>query len=82
MGATFESLANQDYFYLQIPNLYIRSGLYTLRVLLTEEDTRAENFIDVLEYAKNLNVLPGDIWQTGKSNRAGSAAILPANIEF
>lgn len=82
MGVTFESLANQDYFYLQIPNLYIRSGLYTLRVLLTEEDTSAENFIDMLEYVKNLNVLPGDIWHTGKSNRAGSAAILPAEIEF
>jgi len=82
MGVTFESLANQDHFYLKIPNLYIRSGFYTLRVLLTEGDTRVENFIDVLEYVKNLNVLPGDIWHSGKSNRAGSAAIFPANFEF
>lgn len=82
MGVSFKPLIDQDYFYLQIPNLYIRSGLYTLRILITEGDTRAENFIDVLEYVKNVNVLSGDIWRSGKSNRAGSAAILPANIEF
>lgn len=80
MNHSFENLEHQDYFYLKIPNLYLRSAVYYIRILLSEVDTRADSFLDVIEKAIEVNVLPGDIWKTGNVNRKGSAAIIPAEF--
>ena len=79
MGFNFLKLEKSDFFNLKIPNLYLRSGTYYLRILITENDTNPNNFIDVIENAAVINVLAGDFWKTGKINRKGSTAIFPGN---
>ncbi len=80
MGYTFENLENKDFFELIIPNIYLRSAVYGIRILISEKDTREENFIDVIDNAALINILEGDIWNTGKLNRPGNSAILPGKF--
>jgi lipopolysaccharide transport system ATP-binding protein len=82
MNAHFTALFENNHFYLKIPHLYLRGGVYSLRVLISETDTRIENFLDVIENVIDIQVLPGDIWKTGQLNRSELAAILPAKFEF
>ena len=71
-----------DFFYLRIPNLYLRASEYSIRFLITEGDTASHNFIDLIDQAINVNVLAGQIWQGGRLNRKGANAIIPASIDF
>ncbi len=80
MDFSFVGLQFQDHFMLRIPNLYLRSASYSLRILISEIDTSPSNFLDVIDRVIEVNVLPGDIWNTGQLNRNGSAAILPAQF--
>jgi len=80
MDYSFNNLENQDYFYLKIPNLYLRAANYSLRIMLSETDTHHNNFIDVIEKVIDVNVLPGDIWKTGIINRKGHSAIIPGEF--
>ncbi|OEY71667.1 ABC transporter ATP-binding protein [Salegentibacter salarius] len=82
MGVDFAMLAEQDYFFLRVPNLLLRADKYNIRVFLSEIDTRKENFLDVVENVYSLRILPGDIWKTGKINRAGNSAIIPGKFYF
>lgn len=82
MGFSFGNLENRDYFDLVIPQLYLRGGLYTLRILITEYDTSQENFVDLIENAISINVLQGDLWQSGKLNRKGNFAIIPGEFKI
>lgn len=82
MEISFEELSKKEYFYLRIPNLYLRGSKYNIRILLSEIDTRQENFLDVIENAISLNVLRGDIWDTGKLNRRGNGAVIPGKFIF
>lgn len=81
-GFNFNSLKDKNYFELVVPKLYLRAGVYGIRVFITEHDTRPENFIDLIENAITLNVLPGDVWNTGRFNRSGNYAILPGNFNL
>lgn len=80
MNHTFENLENQNFFYLRIPNLYLRAATYSLRIMLSEVDTYSNNFIDVIEKVIDIDVLQGDIWKTGITNRKGHSAIIPGEF--
>lgn len=82
MGQNFETLSTQNNFYLKIPSIYLRGGPYYFRVLLSENNTEAHSFLDLVDHAFQLNVLPGDLWNTGKINRKASEAIIPAIFVF
>ncbi|WP_204346114.1 ABC transporter ATP-binding protein [Psychroserpens algicola] len=82
MGFTFDDLEHTDTFELEIPNLYLRARDYSLRVLITENDTNAHNFIDLIENAALLSILAGDIWNSGKLNRKSSIAVLPGSFNI
>ncbi|MCK8479569.1 ABC transporter ATP-binding protein [Psychroserpens algicola] len=82
MGFTFDDLEQSDTFELEIPNLYLRARDYSLRVLITENDTNAHNFIDLIENAALLSILAGDIWNSGKLNRKSSIAVLPGSFNI
>ena len=82
MGFSFANLEYKNTFELEIPNLYLRARDYSLRILITENDTNAHNFIDLIENAASLNILAGDIWNSGKLNRTGSIAILPGSFNI
>src|SRR5690606_29113344 len=77
MGVSLHELAKNNFIELEIPNFYLRAGTYNLRVLITENDTRVENFVDLIENAAIINVMAGDLWKTGKLNRKGSTAVFP-----
>lgn len=77
MGSTFSETQSKGYFELVIPRFYIRAGLYTLSLQIGEGSTRTEDFVDLIENAAEISVLPGDIWQTGKINRPGNFAVFP-----
>lgn len=82
MGVKFEKLNEQDYFYLKIPEFLLRGEFYSMRILLYEGTSIVENLLDGIENASEINVLPGDIWNTGVTNRKNSSAIIPANFTF
>ncbi|PNQ72112.1 ABC transporter ATP-binding protein [Hanstruepera neustonica] len=81
MGVNLKELELYNIIELEIPKLYLRGGTYTLRVLITENDTTKANFVDCLENAASINVLSGDLWKTGKLNRKTSTAIFPGKLQ-
>ncbi|TDP59208.1 ABC transporter ATP-binding protein [Flavobacterium dankookense] len=81
MASDFTNLEKSNYIELNIPKFFIRAGGYDLTIQLSDGSTRADSFIDVVEKAAEIFVLPGDIWQTGKTNRAGTYAVLPGFFE-
>jgi lipopolysaccharide transport system ATP-binding protein len=80
MGSDFEYLEESDQIILKIPNLYLRSSTYKLRILLSEGTPEKDTFLDSIEDAACINVLEGDIWKVGELNRKGSYAILPGDF--
>ena len=81
MGTDFTTFENKDYIDLVIPQFNLRGGMYDVTFQLSLGSTRTEDFIDVLEKAISIDVLPGDIWKSGKLNRIGNYAILHSNFE-
>ncbi len=81
MGTDFSLLKDKDYIDLVVPHFNLRGGMYDLTFQLSLGSTRVEDFIDVVEKAIDIDVLPGDIWKSGKLNRTGNYAILPSNYE-
>lgn len=77
MGADFSR--TKDAIELVIPNLNLRSAMYNLTIQLSNDSTKKEDFLDVIEKAAELSVLPADFWNSGKTNRGGSFALLPAH---
>jgi lipopolysaccharide transport system ATP-binding protein len=81
MGTDFAKFQDKDYIDLVIPHFNLRGGMYDVTFQLSLGSTRVEDFIDVVEKAIFVDVLPGDIWKSGKLNRLGNYAILPSNFE-
>jgi lipopolysaccharide transport system ATP-binding protein len=81
MRSDFTKYEAKNFIELTIPKLYLRAGNYEVNFQVSDGSTQAEDFIDVVEKATALTVLPGDLWQTGKINRPGNFAIFPATFE-
>lgn len=77
MGCSFQKMNASNIFELEIPHFYLSKGVYMIRVLISEFDTSPSNFVDYIENASSINVLNGDFWETGKSNRKERYVILP-----
>lgn len=82
IGFDFSDLKKTDHFYLTIPKLLLRGNLYSLRVVLTHGTTNVSDFLDVIENAAQINVIEGDIWNSGKINRRLNQAIIPAEYKI
>ena len=81
MGSDLSKYADKNYVDLTIPRLYLRSGFYNLSLQIGEGGTLAENFVDLIQQAAEIFVLPGDLWNSGKINRPGNYAIFPGHFE-
>ena len=81
MGFNFEKLENSNKFCLKIPAINLRGGDYSIRIVISEGDTRRENFIDVMDNIASISVLPNDIYKSGRINRSLNQAFLLANFE-
>jgi lipopolysaccharide transport system ATP-binding protein len=80
MGTKFINLENDSFIDLTLPKVYLRGGSYNLTIQISDGSTKKEAFIDVVEKAAEIYVLPGDIWQTSKTNRAGGYSVFPAHF--
>ena len=56
----------------------LRGGIYDLSFQLSLGSTRVDDFIDGIEKAIAIDVLPGDFWKSGKLNRTGNYALINA----
>ena len=81
MGAKFTHLQNDTFVDLVIPQLFLRGGNYDMTIQIGDTSSAVQSYIDVIEKATELFVLPGDIWQTSKTNRAGNFSIFPAHFD-
>jgi lipopolysaccharide transport system ATP-binding protein len=80
MGSDFSTLKNMNEITLEIPNLYLRAGVYDVTVQ-TGIGTGRKNRFDTVTNASSLQVLPGKIWEDGTINRPGNYAILPGEYK-
>jgi lipopolysaccharide transport system ATP-binding protein len=62
--------------HLNIPKLMLRGGIYSLRLIATYKTTRIEDFCDVINNVKQINILPADYWNTGKTNRTNAISLI------
>jgi lipopolysaccharide transport system ATP-binding protein len=80
MGANLSQLQDVNEIILEIPNFYIRAGVYDIKVQ-TGTGTRREDQYDNIEKAATINVLPGKMWKNGGLNRPGNFAVLPGEFK-
>jgi lipopolysaccharide transport system ATP-binding protein len=80
MGTEFNPINSSGSVCVQIPQLLLRGGLYSLNLLASHFNTASENFYDFIEDSAALRVLPGDFWGSGKTNRTGSYSLIPATM--
>ena len=78
MGTDFNAFEDKDFIDLIVPNFNLRAGLYDVTVHISNGTTRVDDFIDYIEKAFDIDVLPGDFWNSGKLNRPGNYALLNA----
>lgn len=81
MGTDFSQFEDKDYIDLVIPQFNLRGGMFDLSFQLGLGSTRPDDFIDVIEKAMDIDVLPGDFWKSGKLNRTGNYALLHSKYE-
>lgn len=82
MGSDFSYVADNNFIDLMIPEFLLRSAVYNLTFMITEGSTRTTDALDILENAAEITVLEGDYWNTGKTNRAGDFALIPASYDL
>tara|TARA_B100000508_G_scaffold141097_1_gene146972 strand:- start:64388 stop:65677 length:1290 start_codon:yes stop_codon:yes gene_type:complete len=80
MNSSFMTLKDKNKITLEIPNLYLRAGIYDIRVQ-TGSGPRRESHYDTISHAASIQVLQGYLWENGKLNRPGSFAIIPGKYE-
>jgi lipopolysaccharide transport system ATP-binding protein len=76
MGVDFTKFQDKDYIDLVIPQFNLRGAMYDVTFQLSLGSTSIDDFIDFVEKAITIDVLPGDFWKSGKSNRLGNYVIL------
>ena len=80
MGSEFNPIHSSGFVCVQIPQLLLRGGTYSLKLLASHFNTAQESFYDSIEDAATLRVIPGDFWGIGKTNRAGAYSLMPAKM--
>jgi len=66
---------------LSIPELLLRGGTYHFWLFSSYNTTMEEDFCDVIEFAKTIQILPSDYWTSGKINRTNAIALLNGKFE-
>lgn len=76
MGASFSNNLSENKIELDIPQLLLRGGRYSVRLLATYKGTASDSFCDVIENAVEINVMSSDFWKSGKLIRDGQYAVM------
>jgi lipopolysaccharide transport system ATP-binding protein len=81
MGSNFEKFKDSNFVDLEIPQFNLRAAIYDLIFQINVGSTRNEDLIDTMEKALEIQVLPGDIWNSGKINRSGSYSLINGSYD-
>lgn len=79
-GLRLQKIEDEGVINWEIPKILLRSGVFNLNLFASYETAAPNDFLDVVENVIDINVLPGDFWETSTINRKGTDMILPSNI--
>ena len=80
MGATFAPFQRMGTVELSIPHFWIRGGHYDISLFARNGTDSDADLYDRVYHAASLDVIAGDIWKSGRTNRPGPCALIPASI--
>jgi lipopolysaccharide transport system ATP-binding protein len=80
MGATFTPFQSTGTVELSIPNFLIRAGDYNVSLYARNGTELDEDLYDRVYLAASLKVIAGDVWKSGRTNRPGPCALIPASL--
>lgn len=80
IGTSFSFLEHQNYIDLEINNFFVRGGTYNVTYQLSVFNTEDINLIDSIANARELLVLPGDLYGVAQLNRSYDSSIFPAKF--
>jgi lipopolysaccharide transport system ATP-binding protein len=79
-GETVPLKMGDNYFDLEYPSLKLTGGTYYVRFLIADRGTQVEDFVDVMDNAKILEVERSDYYGIGVLNRRRNCAIIDARF--
>lgn len=79
-GIELKNYREHNFFEWRIKKLGLRAGNYSLKVFSSYNSTSPKDFLHVEESFGTINVIAGDFWKTGRTNRKGNDIILDGNL--
>jgi lipopolysaccharide transport system ATP-binding protein len=73
-------LIDRGYVLIDFEKLLLRGGIYNITTLISEGSTKEADHLDRVDFAFEVNVLPGDFYNIGKINRSQPSSIIPFKI--
>lgn len=77
----FKLNKNSNCISLTIPKLMLRGGIYKFWLFSSYDTTAENNFCDIIESVKTIQILPSDYWEIGKINRTNAIALIDGKFE-
>lgn len=81
MGTIFHEFGRTGKITLDLPQLALRGGNYTVKLVASEGGTQMEHMLDNIANAFSLTILPGDFWKVGSPNRSNNMVLLNGTIK-
>lgn len=75
MNRQFGDLKDSGVIILEIPELMLRGGQYSIKLVASEGGTKMEDMLDNIANVCDLTVLAGDLWKVGRPNRQAEMAL-------
>jgi lipopolysaccharide transport system ATP-binding protein len=79
-GLRLKSITEKGTITWEIPQLLLRQGQYYIYLHSSYKTSDPIGYLDVMDRAKLIDVLPGDFWNTSTINRKGNDMILPSKV--
>lgn len=82
IGFNFTDLEHNSNFILHIPKLLLRGSVYSIRIVMAYGTTMLKDMVDIMDHVAQVQVIEGDFWDSGKTNRRLEQALLPADFKI
>jgi lipopolysaccharide transport system ATP-binding protein len=80
MGTAFAPFQPTGTVKLSIPHFLVRAGHYHVSLFARHGTELDEDLYDRIYLAASLDVIAGDVWKSGRTNRPGPCAFIPASL--
>jgi lipopolysaccharide transport system ATP-binding protein len=80
IGVKITEIKDKGKILLEIPRLLLRADSYSIKLFAGLNNTKTENVLDSVENVATLTILQGDVWKSGKLNRAGNYGLIDAKF--